>query len=352
MQLFTPFRLGPLELPQRIVMAPMTRSRAVGGVPNDLMAKYYAQRASAGLIVTEGIAPSPDGLGYARIPGLYAAEQVAGWRRVTEAVHEAGGHIVAQLMHTGRIGHPANLPAGARVLAPSAVAASGTMYTDAQGPQPMPEPEAMTGDEIAAAREEFVVAAKHARDAGFDGVELHGANGYLLEQFLNPHSNRRTDAYGGDIAGRNRFVVEVAHAVADAIGAERVGIRLSPFNTFNDLPVHDEIEAQYAALTTALRGLVYVHVISNKHPGFPATLRRIRAAWDGALVLNGGFDREQAEAALVSGDADLVSFGAPFIANPDLVERMRNGVAWAAPDPNTFYTPGPEGYVDYPALAG
>lgn len=350
MQLFSSFRLGHLDLPQRVVMAPMTRSRAEGGVPNALMAEYYAQRASAGLIITEGIAPSPNGLGYARIPGLFSAAQVTGWRRVTEAVHAVGGHIVAQLMHTGRIGHPANLPAGARILAPSAIAAGGTMYTDTQGPQPMPPPEAMSAEELGHALDEHVQAAKNAMHAGFDGVELHAANGYLLEQFLHPHSNRRTDDYGGGAIARNRFVVEVARTVADAIGRERVGIRLSPFNTFNDLPLHDEVEEQYVELVESLQGLVYVHVVRNEHPRFPGTLERIRQTWSGPIMLNGGFDRERAEAAIASGSAELISFGAPFIANPDLVERMRRGTAWSAPDPTTFYTPGPRGYTDYPAL--
>jgi len=347
MDLFTPYRLGSLELPNRIVMAPMTRSRAIGAVPNELMRTYYAQRAAAGLIITEGVAPSPNGLGYARIPGLYADAQVAGWRAVTDAVHAAGGRILAQLMHTGRIAHPHNLPAGARAIAPSAVAAAGTMWTDQAGAQPMPAPAPMTADDLRATRAEFVQAARNAIAAGFDGVELHGANGYLLEQFLHPHSNRRTDGYGGDVDGRARFVIEVVEATASAIGADRLAIRLSPHNTFNDLPAHDEVEAQYAALARGLRGLLYVHVVVNAHPGFAATLGAMRAGFGGPLILNGGFDAARAGAALAAGDADLISFGRPFIANPDLVERLRRGVALAVPEPATFYTPGPEGYVDY-----
>jgi N-ethylmaleimide reductase len=231
----------------------MTRSRAIGGVPNSLMRDYYGQRASAGLIVTEGIAPSPNALGYARIPGLFSAAQTDGWRAVTARVHEAGGRILAQLMHTGRITHPHNLPSGARTLAPSAVGAGGTMYTDEAGPQAMPVPEVMTEADIRHARDEFVQAAKNALDAGFDGVELHGANGYLLEQFLHPHTNRREDAYGGSVEHRTRFVAEVVEACAEVLGPDRVAIRLSPFNTFNDLPVHAAVQAQYAAL--AARGL-------------------------------------------------------------------------------------------------
>lgn len=351
MHLFSPYRLGRLTLPQRIVMAPMTRSRALGGVPSELMAEYYAQRASAGLIVTEGIAPSPNGLGYARIPGLFSPEQVAGWNRVTQRVHAAGGRIFAQLMHTGRIAHEANLPPGGRVVAPSAVRAAGTMYTDALGPQPLPEPAALTTEEVRATRQEFVRAALNAIDSGFDGVELHGANGYLLEQFLHPATNPRTDAYGGSLERRNRFVVEVAEAVAEAIGPERVGIRLSPFSTFNDLPERSEVTEQYTALARSLQGLLYLHLVRNPHSDFDATWSALRAAFDGPLMVNGGFDRDSAEAVLAQGRADLVSFGKPFIANPDLVERWLGDVPLATPDPATFYTPGPEGYVDYPARA-
>jgi N-ethylmaleimide reductase len=234
MDLFSPFELGSIQLANRVVMAPMTRSRALGNLPNDLMADYYRQRATAGLIITEGTAPSPNGLGYPRIPGLFSAEQVEGWRKVTEAVHGAGGKIVAQLMHVGRVAHPLNLPEGGEIIAPSAIAAAGEMYTDQEAMQPHPTPREMTEVDIAAAREEFVQAARNAIEAGFDGVELHGANGYLLEQFLSPHTNRRTDAYGGSVAKRGRFVAEAAEAVAAAIGAEKVGLRLSPHSLFND----------------------------------------------------------------------------------------------------------------------
>jgi N-ethylmaleimide reductase len=350
MTLFTAYRLGRVQLPNRVVMAPMTRSRALGGLPNELHVRYYAQRASAGLIVTEGIAPSPNGLGYARIPGLYSREQVDAFRPVTDAVHAAGGRILAQLMHVGRIAHPENMPAGARVLAPSAVGAAGAMWTDAAGPQPMPAPEAMSPAEVRAARDEFVQAARNAIAAGFDGIELHGANGYLLEQFLHPHTNRRDDDYGGSIARRLRFVTELAEATAGAIGADRVGIRLSPYSTFNDLPVHDEVHATYAELGARLRGLLYIHVVQSAHPGYAGTASAVRAAFGGPLILNGGLDRNGAEAALARGDADLAAFGRPFIANPDLVARMQRGTPLATPDPATFYSAGSEGYVDYPAL--
>lgn len=350
MSLFTPFALGPIQLDHRVVMAPMTRSRALGGVPNDLVRDYYAQRAPGGLLITEGTAPSPNGLGYARIPGLFSPEQVRGWRAVTDAVHAAGGRIVAQLMHVGRIGHPDNLPAGARLLAPSAVRAEGTMWTDASGPQPHPEPQAMSADEVRAAIQEFASAARNAREAGFDAVELHGANGYLLEQFLNPHTNRRTDEYGGDVARRARFVLEAVDAAAAAIGRDRVAIRLSPYNTFNDLPIYDETEAQYLELARALRGVLYVHLVQSRHAGYAAAEEGIRRAYGGPIVLNGGFDRDSAETAISQGRADLISFGRPYIANPDLVRRLREGSPLATPDHTTFYTPGATGYTDYPAL--
>ncbi len=348
--LFSPLALGRIELRNRIVMAPMTRSRALGNVPNPLMAEYYAQRATAGLIITEGVAPLPEGLGYARIPGLFSPAQIEGWRGVTDAVHGAGGRIFAQLMHVGRIAHQLNLPAGANVLAPSAVTAEGPMYTDQQGPQPMSAPAAMTEAELAAARDGYVQAARNAITAGFDGIELHGANGYLLEQFLSPHTNRREDGYGGSVAARARFVLEVVDASAKAIGADRVGIRLSPYNTYNDMRVHPEVDAQYVAVAEGLRkvGIAYVHLVGNPHEAAPATHARVRSAFGGITIANGGFDGERARATVADGGADLISFGRPFIANPDLVERLRGRSPLAAPNPATFYTPGGEGYVDYP----
>lgn len=352
MQLLSSFRLGSLELPNRVVMAPMTRSRAVDNLPNALMAQYYAQRASAGLIVTEGIAPSPNGLGYARIPGLYSEAQVEGFRAVTEAVHARGGRIIAQLMHVGRVAHPLNMPAGARVVAPSRVAAAGAMYTDAKGPMPHPEPEEMSAEDLRSTREEFVLAARHAIAAGFDGIELHGANGYLLEQFLHPHTNRRGDAYGGGPEQRNRYVIEVARAAADAIGAERVAIRLSPYNPFNDLPPAQGVHEQYVALARALRGLLYVHLVGTADPEAARTSDAIKSAFAGPLISNGGYDRESGERALAERRADLIAYGRPYIANPDLVERFQRDLPLATPDAASFYTPGASGYVDYaPAAA-
>lgn len=356
--LFSPTKLGSLTLKNRLVMSPLTRNRAVGGVPNDLMAEYYAQRAaSAGLIITEGTSPSPNGLGYPRIPGAFSDAQAAGWKKVTSAVHAKGAKIFLQLMHTGRIGHPNNLPAGAQVVAPSAVAAAGEIYTDAEGPRPHATPKAMTEADIKTAIGEYVHAAKNAVTAGFDGVELHGANGYLLEQFIRPNSNRRTDAYGGPIENRARFVLEVVKAVAAAIGKDKVGIRLSPYGAFNDMPPYSEMEADYTYLARELNklGILYVHLVDHSSMGAPVVPQSIkdtfRKEFKGALILSGGYDLARAEADLAAGKGDLVAVGRPILANPDLVERWKAGAPLNPPDPATFYTPGPKGYTDYPVLA-
>ncbi|NUN49832.1 MAG: alkene reductase [Candidatus Brocadiae bacterium] len=356
--LFSPFHLGPLTLPSRIVMSPMTRNRSIGNVPGPLVATYYSQRASAGLIVTEGTSPSPNGLGYARIPGIYSEAQVAGWKGVTAAVHGAGGRIFLQIMHTGRIGHAANLPAGAVLLGPSAVAAAGKIFTDTQGMQAHPVPREMTEAEIRQAIGEFAAGARHAVAAGFDGVELHSANGYLLEQFLNPGSNRRTDSWGGSIENRCRFVLETAGAVAAAIGKERTGIRLSPYGVFNDIAPFPEVAAQYTFLAEKLGalGLVYLHGVDHSSMGAPkpeeSTIRAMRAAFRGAWVLSGGYDLARAEQDLSSGRGDLVAFGRPFVSNPDLPERLRTGAPLAPADMKTFYTADAKGYTDYPPLNG
>lgn len=351
MDLLSPYRLGSHELTSRVVMAPMTRCRAIGAVPNELMRDYYVQRASAGLLITEGTSTSPSALGYARIPGLYTAEQIEGWRRITSGVHEAGGRIFVQLMHTGRVGHPHNLGPGVRLLAPSAVAAAGQMWTDQAGMQPLPAPEEMSAADIRDTRNEFVQASKNAIEAGFDGVEFHSANGYLLEQFIHPHTNRRTDAYGGSIANRIRYVLEVARATADAIGADRTGIRLSPYGTFNDLPHHGEVHATYEALARELRGLVYVHVVKSSHADFPQTASAIRTLFGGTIILNGGFDATSAQQALEADQADLISFGKYFVSNPDLPARIQRRVELVEPKTELFYTASAEGYVDYPALS-
>jgi N-ethylmaleimide reductase len=350
--------LGPLSLQNRLVMCPLTRSRATGNVPNDLMVQYYAQRASAGLIISEGTAPSPNALGYPRIPGIFSAEQVAGWKKITDAVHAGGAKMFIQFMHTGRVGHPLNLPAGAKVMGPSAVAAKGEMFTDAEGLKPHPIPHAMTAADIKSTIAEFVQAAKNAMAAGFDGVELHGANGYLLEQFIRPNSNTRTDNYGGSIENRARFALEVVAATIAAIGKDKVGIRLSPFGVFNDMPLYPEMEADYTYLAQKLNaaGLLYIHLVDHSSMGAPkvpdSMKATFRGVFKGALILSGGYDAARAESDLAAGKCDLVAVGKPFLANPDLVARWKTHAAVNAPDMATFYTPGPKGYTDYPALAG
>ncbi|MBI3776579.1 MAG: alkene reductase [Gammaproteobacteria bacterium] len=354
--LFSSYQLGSIKLQNRFVMSPMTRNRAPGNVPNEMMAEYYAQRASAGLIITEGTSPSPNGLGYPRIPGIFSSAQVAGWSLVTNAVHAKGAKIFVQLMHTGRIGHALNLPAGARVLAPSAVAAAGEMYTDAKGMQPQPVPLAMSEADLRDTLQEFVHAAKNAVAAGFDGIELHAANGYLLEQFLRPNSNLRTDRYGGSIENRARFVLEVAAATAEVIGKDKVGIRLSPFGVFNDMPSYDAMEADYAYVTEQLNkiGLVYVHIVDHSSQGAPAvpdSMKQImRRVFKRTLILSGGYDRARAESDLAAGKGDLVAVGRSFLANPDLPQRWRTNAPLNAPDYSTLYTPGIKGYSDYPTL--
>lgn len=354
--LYSPATLGPLTLQNHLVMAPMTRNRAIGNVPNELMAEYYGQRASAGLIVTEGTTPSPNGLGYPRIPGIFSPAQVEGWRRIATAAHDGGAKIFIQLMHTGRIGHPLNLPAGARVLGPSAIAAAGEIYTDAEGMKPHPTPEPMTDADIKAAIAEFGAAARHAVAAGADGVELHAANGYLLEQFIRPTSNQRTDRYGGSIENRARFVMEATEAAIAAIGADKVGIRLSPYGTFNDMPDYPEMAGDYAYLAERLNalGLVYVHLVDHSPMGAPpvpaAIKETFRKVFKRTLILSGGYDAARAERDLADKACDLVAVGRPFLANPDLVARWQSGAALNDIDFNTFYTPGPKGFTDYPRL--
>ena len=352
--LFEQATLGRLTLSNHMVMAPMTRCRATGNVPNELMAEYYAQRSTAGLIITEGTSPSPNGLGYARIPGVFATQQIDGWRGIADAVHQAGGKIFMQLMHCGRIAHPLNLPAGARMLAPSAIAAPGTMYTDDEGLQPHPAPSAMSSDDIEQAIEEFATAAHNAIAAGLDGIEIHGANGYLLEQFLRPNTNRRDDAYGGPIERRARFVLDVVDAVVGATGGDRVGIRLSPFGNFNDMPIYDEMAADYTYLAERLNetDIAYVHLVDHSAMGAPPVPDSIKSTFRErfrrTLILSGGYDVTRAEHDLETGRADLIAIGRAFIANPDLVARWRAGAQENAPDMDTFYTPGPVGYTDYP----
>ena len=354
--LFSNAPLGSLALQNHLVMSPMTRNRAIGNIPNALMAQYYAQRASVGFIITEGTSPSPNGLGYARIPGIFSSAQVDGWSGIVSGVHAAGARMFVQLMHCGRIAHPLNLPPGARVLAPSAVSAAGEMYTDAEGMQPNATPQAMSEADIKATIAEFRQAAVNAVAAGFDGVELHSANGYLLEQFIRPTSNLRTDRYGGGIENRARFVLEVAEAAIAAIGKDRVGIRLSPFGVFNDMPLYAAMESDYSYLARQLDagGLLYIHLVDHSSMGAPPVPDSIRTMLRSlshcALILSGGYDLRRAESDISAGNCDLVAVGRPVLANPDLVRRWQTGAVLNTPDPSTFYTPGPKGYTDYPTL--
>ncbi len=353
--LFSSYKLGKIELKNRIVMAPMTRSRALGNIPNDLIALYYSQRAAAGLIITEGTSPSPNGLGYSRIPGLFSNEQVAGWKKITQTVHSKGGKIFVQLMHTGRIGHPANMSEKATIVAPSAVKPAGQMWTDALGLQDYPTPTAMTGEDINRAKQEYVIAALNAIEAGFDGVELHGANGYLLEQFLSPVSNTRTDMYGGSIENRCRFVLDVVEETCRAIGKEKVGIRLSPYGVASDMPHYPGISDTYNYLAEQLNrlGILYIHLVDHSALGAPevptAIKADIRKKFHGTIIHCGGYTKERAEQELQNGEANLIAFGRPFINNPDLVERFAHGLPLAKElDMKTFYTPDEKGYTDYP----
>ena len=356
--LFSPTQLGNIELKNAIVMAPMTRNRSTSNnIPEAIVTTYYAQRASAGLIITEGTSPSPNGVGYPRIPGIYNDEQIAAWKNVTSAVHEKGGRIFLQLMHTGRVSHTSCMPDGAIILAPSAIKMTGQIYTDEAGMQDYSQPKEMTLEEIASAKQEYVQASINAIAAGFDGVELHAANGYLLEQFIAPMSNHRSDEYGGSIENRCRFVLEVAKATSEAIGAEHVGIRLSPNGAFNDILPYPEVEQTYTYLAAGLSDLhlVYVHLVDHSSMGTPAVgenvVAGIRAAFKGTLILSGGYDKARAEKDLVDGKAQLIAFGRPFLANPDFVERMKSDLEMNAPDFSTFYTPGEKGYTDYPTVA-
>lgn len=357
--LFSSYSLSGVELANKMVMAPMTRCRALGNVPNQLVAQYYTQRAAAGLIVTEGTSPSPNGLGYARMPGIFSDAQIAGWKTVTDAVHGANGRIFLQVMHCGRVAHPYNMPEGSKVVAPSAVKAAGQMWTDSHQMQEQPVPEAMTAEELAQTRNEFVQGALNAMKAGFDGIELHGANGYLLEQFLNPVVNVRTDEYGGSIANRCRFVLEVVAAVADAIGKEKTGIRLSPYGVASDMPQYPETHETYDYLSKELNnlGIAYLHVVDHSAmgaPAVPAEVKQvIRKNFKNTFILCGGYDKARAEADIAAGNCDLVGFGRPFINNPDLVSRLQNDFALSTDfKADMLYTADEKGYTDYPVHTG
>lgn len=357
LNLFSSFELGDIDLKNRVVMAPMTRSRAVeNNTANELIGTYYEQRSSAGLIITEGTAPAANGVGYPRIPGIYNDEQTESWKQVTNRVHQAGGKIFMQLMHVGRVAHEDNLPEGAKIVAPTTQAPAGEMFTDSQGPQPHSAPNLMTIEDIEQAIEDYVQAAKNAIAAGFDGVEIHAANGYLIEQFINAKINELDNAYGGSIENRVRFALEVAERVVEAVGGNRVGIRISPYGVFNDMPTYDGIDDTYLYLINELNkmDLAYVHLLDHSGmgaPEVPQSLKSaIRDAYDGTLILCGNYNKDSAEKALQNNEADLIAFGRPFISNPDLVKRMKVNAPLADPDFSTFYTPEAKGYTDYEPL--
>jgi N-ethylmaleimide reductase len=348
--LWNPVRVGRLQLEHRLVMAPMTRSRSTAdGVPTPLMTDYYVQRASLGLLISEGTQPSADGQGYTLTPGIHTDEQAAGWQRTADAVHAAGGHLYVQLMHVGRVAHPDNTPHGRQPVAPSAVQPDAMMYT-AGGPMPVPEPRALSTAQVRDTVEDFRRAARRAVDAGADGIEIHGGNGYLVHQFLSSNANARQDEYGGSIEGRVRFAVEVATAVAQEIGADRTGLRISPGNPFNDI-VETDTRPLYEELTRHLAGLdlAYLHVM---HLGDDELLGSLRRLWPSTLIVNrAGRPRDAIGTDINAGLADLASVGSFALANPDLVERLRTGAPLNAADPSTFYGGTAAGYTDYPSLS-
>ncbi|ASP93488.1 alkene reductase [Sinorhizobium meliloti] len=365
--LFTPYKLGALELPNRIIMPPMTRSRAAAGdVATALMSEYYAQRASAGLIISEGTQISRQGQGYAWTPGIYTPEQVVGWRLVTDAVHEKGGRIFAQLWHVGRVSHTALQPKGAAPVSSSTLVAGGVkVFIDPEGRGPEDgigemvqhsTPRALTEAEIAGVVQDFVKAARNAMEAGFDGVELHGANGYLINQFLDSQANNRSDGYGGSLPRRLRFLREVAEAVAETIGKDRVGVRLAPLTTLQGA-VDDTPQATYLAAARMLDeiGVAYIHIAEadwDDAPEMPAAFKEaLRLIYRGTMIYSGKYTAERAEQALKNGWADLIGFGRPFIANPDLPARLQRGLALNQPDSGRLFGGGAAGYTDYPRAA-
>ncbi len=355
--LFDPIRIGEIDLANRIVMAPLTRNRAAGDVPSELAVEYYRQRAGAGLIISEGSQVCPEGRGYVDTPGIHSDEQVAGWRRVTDAVHQAGGRIVVQLWHVGRISHVSLLPDGRPPVSPTARAADAKTFTR-DGFVPVSAPRALATGEIPGLVASFRQAARRAIQAGFDGVEVHGANGYLIDQFLRDSINDRDDEYGGPIENRTRLLFEVMQAVAGEIGGGRTGLRLSPVTPSNDAGQDSDPQAlyEYAVARLAPLRLAFVEVVEGQTAGArdyaPFDYAALRRRFEGAWMVNNGYDRQMAIEAVASGRADLVSFGRPFIGNPDLVRRLREGAPLSPPDPATLYGGGARGYIDYPALDG
>jgi N-ethylmaleimide reductase len=352
--LFSPIRLGDLTLPNRVVMAPMTRNRAAmpGNVPQAMNVEHYEQRASAGLIITEATQVCAEGVGYPATPGIHSPEQVEGWRVVTDAVHAKGGHMFAQLWYCGRISHPDLLPDNQQPVSASAIQPAGEAVTY-EGMKAFPQPRALSSDEIPGIVDQFRHAAKCAKEAGFDGIEIHAANGYLLDQFLRDGTNQRDDAYGGSVENRTRFLLEVVDAVLETWPSSRVGVRISPENTFNDIRDSDpQSTFTYVAKALSGKGLGYLHVVEGdmmsgeRHMDYG----QIRHAFDGYYMANAGYDKARAQAAITDGDADMVSFGQLYLANPDLVHRFKTDAPMNAADPDTFYGGDEKGYTDYPAL--
>lgn len=353
--IFSNVKIGPMLLKNRIVMAPMTRCRCINNIPDHTVATYYAQRAEAGLIISEGISPSDNGLGYARMPGLYTNEHVHAWKNVTEAVHKAGSKIFAQLMHCGRVAHPDNLPSGMEILAPSPIALTeGEMWTDQNGMQPYVVPEEMTHSDIQHTIEEFIHSAQLAMEAGFDGVEIHGANGYLVDQFFNVASNHRHDEWGGSVTGRIHFGLEVAKGIAKKIGPEKVGFRVSPCGALNGMKSDAHTEDLFEKLAADLNqlGLLYIHIVDHSSMGAPevkpSVKKKIRDQFKNTVILSGGYDTKKAEHDLSEKMGDLFAFGRPFISNPNLVTKLKHKKTLTPADKDTFYTPGVKGYTDYP----
>jgi N-ethylmaleimide reductase len=351
LNLFTPGRIGGFETPNRMFMAPMTRCRAgAGAVPSEIAIEYYAQRATAGLILTEGTAPVAAGLGYARTPAIETAEQIAAWKKITDAVRLKGGHMFVQFMHVGRIGHSANRLTSDAPVAPSAIRAAGQIWTDKLGLQDYDAPRALETDEIPGVIAQYAQATRNALAAGFDGVELHSASGYLPMQFLSTGANHRTDNYGGSLQNRLRFVIETLKAMIDAAGSpSRIGIKISPAMPFNDIQDDNPIET-YTALTQAISplGLAYLHVLRT--PPIPNIFEILRPLYKGVFAAGGAFTRDSANAMLATGGADYIVFGKPFTSNPDLPARFAKGAPLTEPDPATFYSAGPKGYIDFPPM--
>jgi N-ethylmaleimide reductase len=351
--LFSPFTLGSLTLPNRVVMAPLTRNRAgQGNTPHALNAEYYAQRATAGLIISEASQISPQGIGYPGTPGIHSPAQVAGWQRVTGAVHKKGGRIFLQLWHVGRVSHPSLQPNGEKPVAPSPIAPQGETFT-ADGMAPFETPRALGTEELPYIAAQYAQAAEHAMEAGFDGVEIHAANGYLIDQFLRDGTNERSDHYGGSLENRLRFLKEVVESVLGVVDAGKVGVRLSPENTFNDISDSDP-QATFGAVAEMLRAynLAYLHVVEGDFVSGEKTLdyKRIKESFGGPYMANAGYTKELAEKSLQEGAADLVSFGSLYIANPDLVARFEKSAPLATPDESTYYGGDAKGYTDYPFL--